>query len=77
MSYADDGNTDETLEELNRRMTPRTKKVRVVETGEVYLSAAACADALGISPSSVHHVLKCGQKKTAGVTIEYTGEWSK
>ena len=77
MSYADDGNTEETLEELNRRMTPRTRKVRVVETGEEYLSAAACADALGVTATSVSYVLRGKQEKTAGVHIEYTGEWSK
>lgn len=74
---SDQDQPEETFEELNRRMTPRTRKVRVIETGEIFNSAAACADALGVSYTSLSYVLRGFKEKTAGVHIEYTGEWTK
>ncbi|QIG75315.1 putative HNH endonuclease protein [Rhizobium phage RHph_Y52] len=49
-----------------------SKRVKIIETGEIFASAADCAAVLGCSVGMVVHCLK-GRRKTAkGCTVEYT-----
>jgi hypothetical protein len=47
------------------------KKVRVVETGEVFPSVADCARAIGAHPSNVSNVLRGIYRTSKGHTFEY------
>lgn len=53
---------------------PSKGRVRIVDTGEVFESAAALARAIGVSESLVSNTLRGHQKTCAGYTIEYVKE---
>lgn len=48
-----------------------SKYVRVVETGEIYRNAYACAHALNTHPSNIYKVLNGRAKSHRGLTFEY------
>lgn len=60
-------------------MDPSTQRanvrpVRVIETGEIYESAEACARALGFAGGNVRRVLRGDLKHLRGYTFEYANE---
>lgn len=55
----------------DKKLDPRKRRVRLVETGEVFESIHACAEELGVSHSSV---MRCANNQTGrcrGYNIEY------
>ncbi len=54
--------------ELERRYRRKTRPVRLIENGQVFPSAAALADHLGVTSTTIHTWLKTGKK------AEYAGE---
>ena len=47
------------------------RKVRVIETGEVFDSAIACADSINGDYSHIYKVIKGERKSHKGLTFEY------
>lgn len=49
----------------------RTRPVRIVETGEEFTSLKDCAEAVGIHPCDINHVLSGSKKSIKGLSFEY------
>lgn len=57
----------EHVAELERRCRRKTRPVRMVDSEAIYSSAAAMADALGVSSVTIHNKIKGGE-------VVYVGE---
>lgn len=62
---------------MDRSMKPQhkksTKRVRIIETGEIFDSAEECAKAIGGNPSGISAVINGRQEKHMGLTFAYHG----
>lgn len=58
------------------RMKGMTKRVRILETGEIFDSAEECAKAIGGSTSGISKCINGRLERHKGFTFVYEG-WSK
>ena len=58
--------------QLNKRPNrARARKVRIVETGDIFLTVENCAKYIGGDPSSIYRVLRGERISHKGLTFEY------
>ncbi len=60
--------TDEARKTIGKKVS---KPVRCIETGEVFPSGKACAEAMGVKTSNLSNVLQGKLNRTGGFTFEY------
>lgn len=51
-----------------------TKRVRVVETGQVFVGVGECARAFGVTSSAISYLLRHQRRNAAGLRFEYADE---
>lgn len=52
----------------------RTKRIKIIETGEIFNSIKSCAEAIRVHPSDISHVLSGAIESIKGLHFEYVNE---